>query len=75
MFDMWSAGRNLQNFAYANTLYEYIWSYTWGISASIHSVYLKHYLCRFIHNMIIPIACVSVADVLNDFVISFLCQF
>ena len=31
--------------------------------------------CWFIHDMIIPNKCVSGADVLNDFVTSFLCQF
>ena len=31
--------------------------------------------CWFIHHMSIPNKCVSGADVLKDFVISFLCQF
>ena len=45
------------------------------IDASVYSNYLKNHLCQFIHDMIIPNECVSVAEVFNDFGISFLCQF
>ena len=43
-----------------------------GIDSSVRSYYLKHYLCWFIHDMIIPNACVSWYDVLNGFGILFL---
>ena len=45
------------------------------IAASVRYNELKHYLCRFIHDMIIPNAYISVDGFLNDFIISFLCQF
>ena len=45
------------------------------IAASVHSYYLKHYLWWFIRDIIIPNACFSGSDVLNNFRISFLCKF
>ena len=45
------------------------------ISASVRFTKLKPYSCRFIHDMILPNACVSGNKLLNDLVISFLCQF
>ena len=45
------------------------------IYASVFSYWLKRYSHWFIQNIIIPNACVSMAEVLNDFEISLLCKF
>ena len=47
-------------------------SHKWDISAYFCSYQIKHYLCWFIHNMIILNVCVIGDEVLNDFGISFL---
>ena len=60
-------------FAYTNALNASVWS-KWDIGASICSDYQKHDSCCFIHHMIIHIVCVISVDILNEFVISFVCS-
>ena len=61
VFDVLTAGHYLQMFC----IHQYI--------VCIHSFQTrkKLYLCRFIHDMIIPIACISGAEILNGFVTPF----
>ena len=74
MFDVLPDGRYLRMFAYANIMYASVIS-EWYIAASARSDLEKHYLCRFIYNMIIHIACVSYSSVLNWFGTLFLFSF
>ena len=63
------------NVSHIHIRFMYPFNMKWYIAAYICYYYPNHSSSWFINNIFIPNACVSVAGILNDFGISFLCKF